>query len=482
MLTTSRRKFLQTGATAAAASIFPSPAIAKSHPRKNVLFIAVDDLNTSLRCYGNQTVHSPNLDRLAARGVRFDAAYCQYPVCGPSRSSLMTGFAPDTTHVYLNHNYFRQTLPDAVTLGQLFRKSGYYSARVGKIYHYNNPEQIGTSGLDDPATWDSTYNPCGVDHSKEEGLITNFTPGRILGMSMAYYASPAKDDEITDGIGAEEVIRLLQQHRRDPFFIAYGLYRPHVPWIVPAPYFDMYPIDRIQALPFDPSELKMAPPIAYFTSPPNLGMNESQRRQVIRSYYAATTFMDAQVGKVLTALETLGLAENTIVVFWADHGWQLGQHGQWEKMNLFENSVRVPVIFAGAGVATHGKTCRRTIEHLDIYPTLAELCDLDGAPANLHGQSLAPLLKDPSATWNKPAVTQVERTPAGQPILWGYSVRNERYRYTMWQDGHAGEELYDYHNDPHELKNLASDPQMHPLKISLQSQLNAIASARGKRS
>jgi len=479
---TSRRTFLQNGATVAAFSLLPSRAIPQGRPRKNVLFIAVDDLNTSLRCYGNPTVSTPNLDRLAARGVRFDAAYCQYPLCSPSRSSLMTGLAPDTTQVYGNQRHFRESLPNVVTIGELFRQNGYYSARVGKIFHYNNPEGIGTDGLDDPVTWDWVYDPCGIDHLKEEPLVTDFTPHRGLGSAIAYYASPAKDDEITDGIGANEVIRLLGQHRRDPFFIAYGLYRPHVPWIVPAPYFAQYPLDRIQAPAFDPSELKIAPPPAYWTQPPNFGMNEMQRREAIQGYYAATTFMDAQVGKVLTALETLGLADNTVVVFWADHGWQLGQHGQWMKQTLFEHAARVPVIFAGAGIATHGESCHRTIEHLDIYPTLAELCELDRTPDNLHGESLVPLLKNPGAAWDKPAVTQIARPSGEHPELTGYSVRTERYRYTSWQDGYAGEELYDYQLDPNEMKNLVTDPNMYRTKITLQAQLHAIAASRGKRS
>ena len=482
MPTTSRRTFLQNSASAAALSMLPSRAIPQNRPRKNVLFIAVDDLNTSLRCYGNRTVSTPNLDRLAGRGVRFDAAYCQYPLCSPSRSSLMTGLSPDTTQVYGNQRHFRESLPNVVTIGELFRKNGYYSARVGKIFHYGVPDEIGTDGLDDPVTWDWVYNPCGVDHLKEEPLVTNFTPKRKnLGSTISFYPSPAKDDEITDGIGANEVIRLLGQHRRDPFFIAFGLYRPHVPWIVPAPYFAQYPLDGIQAPPFDPSELKIAPPPAYWTQPPNFGMNEMQQRQAIQGYYAATTFMDAQVGKVLTALEALGLADNTMVVFWADHGWQLGQHGQWMKQTLFEPAARVPVIFAGAGVATHGETCHRTIEHLDIYPTLADLCDLEGTPGNLHGESLGRLLQDPGADWNKPAVTQVARSSGEHPEIIGYSVRDERCRYTSWQDGYAGEELYDYQVDPRELKNLASDPKMHRIKFAMQAQLNEITRARGKR-
>ena len=352
-----RAGFLKSGAGAAMVSMLPSAAHAQDRPRRNVLFIGVDDLNTSLGCYGNKTVETPNLDKLAGRGVRFDAAYCQYPLCNPSRSSLMTGLSPDRTRVYGNRRHFRESLPDAISLGQLFRKNGYYSARVGKIYHYNNPEQIGTDGLDDPITWDWTFDPCGVDHLKEESLVTNFTPHRSnLGSTITFYPSPAKEEEITDAIGAKAVIQQLEQHRKDPFFIAYGLYRPHVPWIVPSQYFDRYSLDQIQALPFDPEELRIAPPPAYWTQPPNFGMSDLQQRQAIRAYYAATTFMDAQVGKVLNALESLALADNTIVVFWADHGWALGRHAQWMKQTLFEDATRVPVILAGPAIS-HGQVC-----------------------------------------------------------------------------------------------------------------------------
>jgi iduronate 2-sulfatase len=481
MPTTSRRKFLQSSASAAVVAAMPTAALAQDRPRRNVLFIGVDDLNTSLGCYGHKTVQSPNLDKLAGRGVRFNAAYCQYPLCNPSRSSLMTGMAPDRTRVYGNARHFRESLPDAVTLGQLFRKNGYFSARVGKIYHYNNPEGIGTEGLDDPITWDYTFNPCGVDHLKEEPQITNFTPHRpTLGSTISFYESPAKEEEITDAIGARAVIHLLEQHRKDPFFIAFGLYRPHVPWVVPSGYFDRYPLDQIQALPFEPEELHMAPPPAYWTQPPNFAMSEAQQRQAIRGYHAATTFMDAQVGKVLDALESLGLAGNTIVVFWADHGFALGRHAQWMKQTLFEDATRVPTMLAGPGITAHGQTCSRTTEHLDIYPTLVELCGLQGAPRALHGESLVSLLQDPTAAWSKPAVTQVTRGNDNHPSVIGYSVRTERYRYTSWQDGFAGEELYDYQSDPDESRNLAADPAMHEIKFVLQTQLKAITAARGK--
>lgn len=474
----SRRKFLQAGAATTALSGLSAPMIASGATRNNVLFIGVDDLNTSLGCYGTPVVKTPNLDRLASRGVRFLNHHCQYPLCSPSRSSLMTGLAPDTTHIYDLQTHFRTTVPDAVTISQLFRQNGYFAARVGKIFHAGDPGQIGMDGLDDPKSWDTVYNPSGVDHTKEEKSVTSFTPHRGKGSSIAFYRSPAPDSQITDGIGAAKVIESLESYRKEPLFMAYGLYRPHVPWVVPAKYFDLFPLDTITEVPFSPAELKIAPPSAYWTDPPNFGMSVRQRKEAIQGYYAATAFMDAQVGNVLDALERLGLAEKTTIVFWSDHGFQLGQHGQWEKQTLFEHATRVPLIVAGAGVQSKGKPCHRTTEHVDIYPTLAEMFQLRGAPKNLHGKSLAPLLRDPNAPWSKPAVTQVGRPSTESPKVMGYSIRTERFRYTMWQDGEAGEELYDYQNDPGELTNLTSHAGSGHVRDKLRAQLNTIRSTR----
>jgi iduronate 2-sulfatase len=485
----SRRHFLQAGALAAAGSTLDSSAATGIHGRKNVLFIAVDDQNTSLGCYGSSVVESPNLDALAARGTRFAAAYCQYPLCGPSRASLMTGKAPDTTRIYDLETRIRETMPDVISIGQLFRKNGYYSARVGKIYHADVPADIGHDGLDDPATWDYVYDPAGVDHLKEEPLVTNFTPQLTrhdssgyarLGSTISFYESPSSDRAMTDSLGGDEVIRLLGEKRDRPFFLAYGLYRPHVPWIVPKAYFDKYPLESIQTRPFQPAELKLAPAAAYTTHPPNYGMDEEQCRKAIRAYYASTSFMDAQVGRVLTELKNLGLEKNTIVVFCADHGWSLGEHGQWEKQTLFESSVHVPLIFAGPGTGKKGQVCRRPVEHLDIYPTLADLCGLEGTPGDLQGASLVPLLKNPEAPWDGAAVSQVTRPPAPEPETIGYSIRTERYRYTLWQGRVIGEELYDYEQDPLETRNLVDDPNVQALKGTLRERLSSITAKRGR--
>jgi uncharacterized sulfatase len=447
--------------------------------KRNVLFIASDDLSNRMRCYGNQIAHSPNFDRLAASGVRFDRSYCQYPLCNPSRSSLMTGMAPDTTRVSGNGTRFRDALPDVVTLPQLFQKNGYLVARVGKIYHYGNPGEIGTSGLDDPASWQEVVNPAGVDHTKEEPLVTCYTPDRHnLGATIAFHESQAKDDQHTDHMVADAVIGMMDKHRKEPWFLAAGFYKPHCPWIVPSKYFDLYPLDRIQAPPFDESEMKIAPEVAYFTRPANWDMTVPQRRDAIRAYYASMSFLDVQIGRLLDALDRLGLASNTTIVFWADHGYSLGEHGQWMKQTLFEPVARVPLLIGGAGVEARGKGCARTTEHLDVYPTVAELCGLQ-PPAHLQGRSLMPLLKNPNAPWDKPAITQVQ-PPAGKGVR-GYSMRTERYRYTFWNEGAAGEELYDYQKDPRELHNLAGDTAAASLKRQLRARLESITAVRGRR-
>jgi len=471
----SRRQWI---ASAAASILHPVLSAAPRPP--NVLFIASDDLNTCLSCYGHPLVRTPNLDRLAARGVRFARAYCQYPLCNPSRASLMTGLAPDTTTVYDNSRHFRDAVPDVVTLGQLFQKNGYFSARVGKIFHYGVPSQIGTDGLDDKPTWNRVVNPCGVDRTKEEAFLTNYTPQRGLGSAVCYYASPARDEEHTDGMVARETVRLMEEHRNDPWFLAAGFYRPHVPWIAPVKYFDQFPLERIQLIPFREDEMRIAPEPAYFTRPAHWGMNEQQRREAMRAYYASIAFMDAQVGKLVEALERLKQLDHTIIVFWSDHGYQLGEHGQWMKQTLFEASARVPLILCGPGVTARGRTCSRTVELLDLYPTLAELCNLRETPARLHGRSLAPLLRNPAASWNKPAITQVRRG-TGETAVMGYTIRTERHRYTWWDEGRRGEELYDYQKDPRELVNLSGASEAARLKADLQKQLASLLQARGKK-
>jgi uncharacterized sulfatase len=429
-------------------------ATGRAVEKLNVLFIAVDDMNNDLGCYGHPQVRSPNIDRLAARGVRFDRAYCQFPLCSPSRVSLLTGLRPDTTRIFdLQTDFRKQTLPEALTLPQLFMKNGYYTARVGKVFHYGNPGDIGTDGLDDARSWQHRVNPRGRDKD-EEGKIVNYTPKRGLGSSLSFLAAEGTDDEQTDGKVAAATVELLEKNKDRPFFLAAGFYRPHCPYVAPKKYFELYPLDRI-TLPDEPAghrEKLLKPAIASTLPHPLFGVARDKAREAKRAYYAAITFADAQVGKLLDALDRLKLADRTVVVFWSDHGYHLGEHGLWMKQSLFEESARVPLIIAAPGKA-RGKGCPRTVELLDLYPTLADLAGLE-PPRGLQGASLKPLLDDPAAAWGRPAYTQVWRG-----TFPGHSVHTERYRYTEWDNGKRGAELYDHDADPHEYANRADDPK-----------------------
>jgi uncharacterized sulfatase len=419
----------------------------------NVLFIAVDDMNNDLGCYGQALASSPNIDRLAKQGVRFERAYCQFPLCSPSRSSLMTGLRPDTTRVFDLQYHFRTGMPEVVTLSQAFMNGGYYAARVGKIYHYGNPGDIGTSGLDDAPSWKEVVNPAGRDKTALEPEIINYTPKRGLGSAMSFLGDKTgKDEEHTDGKVATEAIRLLEAHQGEPFFLAVGFYKPHTPYVAPQKYFDQHPLDKMTLPVVAPGFEKAVPaPALMSTKPwPYFGVTPDQARECKQGYYAAISFVDAQIGRVLDALDRLKLRDNTVVVFWSDHGYHLGEHGLWMKQSCFEESARVPLIIAAPGKAA-GQTCVRTVELVDLYPTLTELAGV-AAPRNLEGASLRPLLENPKAEWKRPAFTQVQRG-----AFPGHSVRTERWRYTEWDGGEKGAELYDHDADPQELKNLADD-------------------------
>jgi uncharacterized sulfatase len=434
----------------------------------NVLLIVSDDLCTALGSYGHRIVKSPNIDRLAARGVRFERAYCQFPLCNPSRSSFLTGLRPDHTRVYENSTQFRKHIPDVVTMPQTFSKQGYFAARVGKLYHYGVPNQIGTDGLDDPTSWQQVVNPRGRDKDDEDlNLIYSLTP-KQYGGTLSWLAADGTDEEQTDGIGAAAAIKLLEEHKDGPFFLGVGFYRPHTPYVAPKPYFSMYPKESI-LLPQVASDERARHPAAAFLSHKQEQdqMTDDLRRQAIQAYHASTTFMDTQVGKLLAALDRLGLAERTIVVMTSDHGYHLGEHGLWQKMSLFDQSARVPLVIYDPRSKANGQVSPRTVELVDLYPTLADLCGLP-APAGLDGRSLRPLLDNATAGWDKPAYTQVSRgtptatgapTPKKGPGFMGRSVRTERYRYTEWDDGRQGVELYDYETDPDESRNLAELPE-----------------------
>lgn len=458
MITSIQRCFLL--AVVLSASGFSTAA----QQKPNVLFIAVDDLASALGCYGDLLAKTPHIDRLAATGVNFERAYNQLPLCNPTRASVMTGLRPDTIKVYDLDEHFRTAVPDAVTLSQAFMQAGYTSQRVGKIYHYNVPASIGTDGFDDPPSWQQTFNPKGRD-KHDEALIFNAEPHRKISGALSWLAADGADEEQTDGMIATQAIKLIKQKRDKPFFIAAGFFRPHTPYVAPKKYFDMYPLDQIR-LPYAPEGDRDDIPTAAFAHNcpvPNYNLDELTLRKALQAYYACVSFVDAQVGRMLDALEQEGLADNTIVVFWSDHGYHLGEHnGIWQKRTLFEQGARAPLIIRAPGAAGNGQPCRRIVEFVDIYPTLLEVAGVPTPTLSvpLAGRSLKPLLEDPLATWDGVAITQIlrpadDRLPA--PVM-GRSIRTARWRYSDWAEGAAGEELYDHYADPMEFNNLAIHP------------------------
>ncbi|MGH9308031.1 MAG: sulfatase [Vicinamibacterales bacterium] len=430
--------------------------IAAQGGRPNVLFLIADDLNNDLGTYG-APVRSPNIDKLAARGVRFDRVYTQYPLCSPSRSSLLTGRRPNATGVLTNPTaanpmspHFREKLGDALTLPQLFRTNGWFTARVGKLYHYGVPATIGTGGLDDYPSWDLAINPRGRDRELHDKIFS-LRPG-LFGGTVSWLADEGPDAEHTDEIAAGEAVRLLERFKRngESFFLAVGFYRPHTPYVAPRRYFDMYPRDRIALPQLSAADVSRTPAAAYRSALKEQdAMTDEQRLEATQAYWASITFMDAQVGRVLDALDRLGLADNTIVVFTSDHGYHLGDHGLWQKMSLFERSARVPLIIAAPGAKARGVAARGLAELVDLYPTLAGLAGLT-PKGPVDGISLAPMLQDPEAVVRDAAFTQVRN---------GYAVRTDRWRYIEWAEGQQGSQLYDMEKDPAEATNLANAPQ-----------------------
>lgn len=435
---------------------------AEEKSKPNVLFLICDDLNCDLGCYGHPLVQTPNIDRLAKRGLRFESAYCQYPLCGPSRASFMTGLYPNQSLVRTNPVHIRDHVPDVVTLSQLFRQHHYQATRIGKIFHYGVPKQIGTSGFDDPASWDDTINPRGRDKD-EEPLIFSVKPGHYGG-HMSWLAAEGTDEEQTDGIAATNAVQLIKKYAADDrnFFLAVGLYRPHTPYVSPRKYFEKYPLDSIKVPKVPQGYLKTLPLVAQksiMRKPEHYNISTDLARQAIQAYYASVTFADAQVGRILDALDESGITDNTIVVFTSDHGYHLGEHGHWLKTALFDNATRVPLIIAAPGVSKEGTKTSALAELVDIYPTLAELCQFS-PPDHLSGISLVPILKDSEQIVRHSALTQLKDRH--------YTIRTGNFRYTEWgNNGSEGRELYDHRFDRQEMKNIASNPEYLETKLQL---------------
>jgi len=440
--------------------------VAQSRRKLNVLMIAVDDLNTRIGCYGDPVAKTPNIDRLAERGVRFDRAYCNYPLCNPSRTSLLSGRRPETTRIFDNNTPPRTYLGDILFMPEYFKAHGYFTARVGKVAHGLFEHQI---------KWDISESRAGIPISQERRLTDEDTQlaakrqekrkaaGQEAG-ALVWRKTDRADADEPDGATARRIVEILKQHKDGPFFIACGFHKPHLPWVAPRKYFDMYSLDQIKLPNTPPDDRDDIPPIALTFREGEDQMTDLQRREAILAYHAATSFMDAQVGVVLDAVDQLKLWDNTVVFLFGDHGFHLFDHLQlWRKMTLFEQAARAPLIFHAPGMA-EGVGCMRLVEFVDLFPTLTELCGLPEAPG-MEGLSFVPLLKDPQRPWKKGAFTMVAR---GRNRF-GRSVRTERYRYTEWDDENHSVECYDHEMDPNEWTNLAwpKRPQTEKVKSVL---------------
>jgi iduronate 2-sulfatase len=447
------------------------PVAPAADQRMNVVFIVADDLNTSLGCYGNRIVKTPNLDRLAARGVRFDKAYVQVPLCNPSRVSFLSGLRPDRTGVQDLKVHTRAHLKDHVFLPQYFRNSGYFTAMVGKIFHTGE-------GFEDPASWDLEIREWGKSPKPEE-VIASFDAKGLpwrTDHSWAWHKLNISDAQTPDGGVARKAVEIIEKTRPadKPFFVGVGFRRPHSPYSVPAPYYDLYPPEKLP-LPDEPAAHLKSIPLAALTYDPKKPRVPPERaREVIAAYYACVTFVDTQVGVILESLDRNKLWDKTVIVFIGDHGYHLGEHGNmWHKQSTFEESARAPMLIVAPGKAKG--VSPRPVEFLDLYPTLAHLAGLRIPDIGLQGASLVPLLEDPHRAWDRPAFTQMERV-AG---FMGRSVRTERWRYTEWDDGRKGRQLYDHDHDPKEYVNLADDPNFAAIVSRLQKMLRESAGASG---
>jgi len=429
----------------------PSSAGAASGKRPNFLMIFVDDLNASLGCFGNSNVRTPNIDALAARGVSFQRAYCQYPVCNPSRTSILSGLRPARTGVMSNSSHVVPEHNDPPLLPRFLKEQGYFSGRVGKVFHESRRmlENKPMHSTDDPGGWDISEDEPSVEEPDESAAGSEELKGeeepaqKIVKLDVG-------DEKTGDGFVARRAVQLMQEKltKDRPFFLAVGFRKPHLPWAAPRKYFDLYAADRIQPPSAPVEHLRSLLPAAVNKSAEQ-AVSVQQAREYIAAYYACVSFMDAQVGVVLRGLEKIKRAQNTLVIFMGDHGFALGEHGLWGKSTLFEASVRTPLILAGPGV--NRGACAHTVELLDVYPTIVDVCGLPKAE-RLQGVSLRPLLENPDAQWDRPA-----RSSLRHDRVLGKSVRSERYRYTEWNGGKDGAELYDYENDPGELRNLAGE-------------------------
>lgn len=434
--------------------LFPAHEADAADGKLNVLVIAFDDLRPELSCYGNKLMDTPNFDRVASWGVRFERAYCQFPLCNPSRTSMFTGKHPNSTGVFGNRTYFRDEHPDFVSLPQHFKNNGYVTARTGKIFH---------GGIDDTESWMMGGEPR-IDQKSR--------PGQVASQSDRMVKLEGDGEEHGDYKSATRAMALLEQLEDKQFFLAVGFSKPHSPPTAPAKLFGLYDPVKIP-LPPDFAARPAVPPGFPEASVPGrsgdlfIGRDASPEaaKEMIQAYYASATFADRQLGRVLDAFERLKLREKTVIVLFGDHGYHLGEKGKWSKHNsVFEVACRVPMIVCLPGGAA-AKTSPRTVQLLDAFPTLCDACGI-AQPLGLEGHSVVPLAREPAASWAHPAFTVCQNAQAI-----GQSVRNERYRYTEFNDGAAGTLLFDHQSDPHEMKNLAGEASAKPVIAEMKALL-----------
>ena len=456
----------------------------------------MDDLRPELGCYGHRRVKSPHIDRLAAEGLVFTRAYCQQAVCGQSRASLLTRLRPDTLQGSGMGVHFRKYVPNVVTLPQNFKEHGYHSEAMGKIFHGAFQTAYVGDRMNDPPSWSVPifkpgpryyYTPEGIAIAKElfpkqvkkpETDPDDWTKHFVRGL--ATEAPEIADNVPYDGQIADHAVETLRRIKDRPFFLAVGFIKPHLPFVAPKKYWDLYDSKEI-SLADNPFPPEGAPPMAmtgfgelrYYHDAPKKGpVSDEMARRLVHGYYACVSYIDAQIGRVLDELERLGLRDNTIVILWGDHGWHLGDHGLWCKHTNFENATRVPLVISAPGMKAAGKKTDRLVELVDVYPTLCELTGLP-MPDDLEGTSFAPLLSKPDLAWKRAAFSQYPRKGT-----MGYSMRTDRYRFTSWQDRkpphvRRAVELYDHAKDPNENTNVANRPENAQLVAQLSEQLKA---------
>jgi len=424
--------------------IVPSSlAWAADAKRPNVLFIAVDDLNHWVGYLGrNQQTITPNIDRLAARGVRFTRSYCTAPVCNPSRASLMSGLRPSTTGVYENNDDWRTVVSPELPLTATFRNAGYFVAGSGKIYHGAYPRRT---------EWDD-YLEAAADDPKPDG-------DKGVG-GIRFGALDCRDEDLRDWDVVQYGIDQLAKKHDKPFFLAVGLRKPHMPWFVPRKYYDMHPLDKIELPPTLDTDLADVPPAGVRMAKADgdhRQMIESGRwKEAVQAYLAAVSFTDAMIGRLLDSFDKSEHRNNTVIVFWGDHGWHLGEKQHWRKFSLWEEATRAPLIWVAPGVTKPNTVCDRTVDFLSIYPTLTDLAGIP-TPKHVEGKSIRTLLANPQASWDEPAITTYE--------FGNHAVRTEGWRYIRYTNG--DEELYDESKDPYEWTNLATLPQFAAKKTEL---------------